>query len=76
MKPLALVERLVRNSSRISDVVYDPFTGSGTTLIACARLNRRFLGCEVDPRYADVIRRRFTRYAKTAGIDPGPGALE
>jgi DNA modification methylase len=76
MKPVELVERMVLNSSRPGDLVYDCFTGSGTTLIACAKNGRRFVGCELDPRYADVIRRRWTKFAKSANLDPGPGALE
>ena len=75
MKPVELVERMVGNSSRSGELVYDPFTGSGTTLIACARLVRRFVGCEIDPAYADVIRRRWTIYADEAGLEAGSGAL-
>jgi DNA modification methylase len=75
MKPVELVERMVRNSSLVGQLVYDPFSGSGTTLMACARTNRRFVGCELEPRYADVIRRRWTAWATTNGVPPGPGAL-
>lgn len=76
MKPVELVERMVANSSRPGDVVYDPFGGSGTTLIACARLGRRCLTVELDPAYADVVRRRWTAWARQAGREPGSGALE
>jgi len=57
-------------------VVFDPFAGSGTTLIACALTGRVARCIELDPRYCDVIRRRWTRWAKEHGKDPGPGALE
>jgi site-specific DNA-methyltransferase (adenine-specific) len=57
-------------------VVLDPFGGSGTTLLACAATGRVARLIELDPKYCDVIRRRWTRYAREAGIDPGPGALE
>jgi len=75
-KPVALVEWFLSRWSVDRDVVGDPFAGSGPTLIACAKLGRRFVGCEIDPRYCDVIRKRWTKYAKSAGVDPGTGALE
>lgn len=56
--------------------VFEPFGGTGTTLIAAAHTGRIARLIELDPRYCDVIRRRWTTYAKSAGIDPGPGALE
>jgi DNA modification methylase len=54
----------------------DPFAGSGTTLIACAETGRVARCIELDPGYCDVIRRRWTRYARERGIDPGTGALD
>jgi DNA modification methylase len=59
MKPVQLVERALENSSRPGGVVLDPFAGSGSTLIACERLGRRARLIEIDPRYADVILRRW-----------------
>lgn len=76
MKPVELVQRQIENSSRVDDVVVDPFGGSGSTLIACAQAQRRARLIELDPKYADVIRRRWTGWATAAGVDPGPGALE
>lgn len=64
-----------KKAKQTVDLTY-PFTGSGTTLIACAKLGRVFRGCELDPSYADVIRSRWTGYAVSAGVDPGKGALE
>ena len=58
MKPVELVERALRNSSNPNDLVIDWFLGSGTTLIAAHRTGRRCYGCELSPRYADVILRR------------------
>jgi len=58
-KPIGLLEALVRNSSRRGDLVLDPFCGSGSSLVACERLGRRCFAVELDPRYADVIRRRY-----------------
>jgi DNA modification methylase len=57
-KPLECMARPVRNHGAAGDVVYDPFLGSGTTLVAAHRLGRRCYGCELEPRYADVILRR------------------
>ena len=59
MKPVALVERAVRNSSKPRDTVLDCFGGSGTTMIAAERTGRRAVLLELDPCYADVIVRRW-----------------
>ncbi|MCK6483005.1 MAG: DNA modification methylase [Phycisphaerae bacterium] len=58
-KPLALAERAIRNSSRRGELVLDLFLGSGSTLIAAERLNRRCYGIEIDARYCDAIVRRY-----------------
>ena len=55
MKPIKLIARLVKNSSRTRENVLDLFGGSGSTLIACEQLNRKCFMMEYDPRYADVI---------------------
>jgi DNA modification methylase len=62
MKPVALVERAIENSSRKSDVVLDPFAGSGTTMIACERTGRRACSVEIDPLYVDVAVKRWEAY--------------
>ncbi|MBL3582607.1 DNA modification methylase [Oleidesulfovibrio alaskensis] len=59
MKPVALVERMVANSSPRGGLVFDPCAGSGTTLIACELLGRRCNTMEVDPRFTDVVVRRW-----------------
>jgi DNA modification methylase len=59
MKPVALVERAIRNSSKSRDIVLDPFGGSGTTLIAAERAGRRARLVELDPKYVDVIVQRW-----------------
>ena len=56
--------------------VYDPFLGSGTTLIAAARQGRVCYGMELEEKYVDVIRRRWTKWARANGSEPGSGALE
>ena len=59
MKPVALVERAIRNSSKSRDTILDPFAGSGTTLMAAEATGRRAALIELDPRYCDVIVRRW-----------------
>ena len=59
MKPVELVERAIRNSSKPGDVVLDPFGGSGTTLIAAEKSGRTARLMELDPKYVDVIVRRW-----------------
>jgi DNA modification methylase len=62
MKPVELVERALRNSSKTRDTILDPFGGSGTTLIACERANRQARVIELDPKYCDVAVRRWQDY--------------
>ena len=59
MKPVELVARAVSNSSNAGDIVVDLFGGSGTTLIACEQLKRRCYMMELDPKYCDVIVKRY-----------------
>ncbi|CAB4159146.1 COG0863 DNA modification methylase [uncultured Caudovirales phage] len=59
MKPVELVEKAIHNSSQIGEQVLDPFGGSGTTLIACERTGRHARMIELDPRFADVIIKRW-----------------
>ena len=63
MKPVGLVARALENHTDPGDLVLDPFTGSGTTLLAAHRLGRRARCVEKDPRYADVVARRWQRMA-------------
>jgi site-specific DNA-methyltransferase (adenine-specific) len=68
-KPLELVRQLVAAASRPGDLVVDPFAGSGTTLVACEAIGRRWLGCEVDPAYVALIVARLGRGASaTKGL--------
>ena len=76
MKPVSLIEEMLGRSCRTGELVLDPFGGSGSTLLAAARLGLVARLVELDPGYCDVIRKRWTAWAKGAGQDPGPGALE
>jgi DNA modification methylase len=62
MKPVALVEHAIRNSSRRGEVVLDPFAGSGTTVIACEKAGRKARVMEVEPHYCDVIINRWQQF--------------
>jgi site-specific DNA-methyltransferase (adenine-specific) len=62
MKPVELVERAIRNSCAPGDTVSDPFVGSGTTIIAAERTDRRCLAMEIDPRYAQVAIERWAAF--------------
>jgi DNA modification methylase len=62
MKPVELIERAVLNSSRRGGIVLDPFAGSGSTLIACEKTGRAARLIEVEPRYCDVIVRRWQEF--------------
>ncbi|MFX1761477.1 site-specific DNA-methyltransferase [Paraburkholderia sp. A1RI-2L] len=74
MKPVELVERAVRNSSKTRDIVLDPFGGSGTTLIASEKSGRRARLIELDPKYVDVIVRRWQDYTGAEAIRAHDGA--
>ena len=72
MKPVVLVERAIRNSSKSRDIVLDPFAGSGTTLIACEKAGRSARLIELDPKYVDVICRRWQNWTgETATLEGG-----
>jgi len=58
-KPVALVERAINNSSKGGDVILDLFGGSGSTLIACEKIGRNARLMELDPKYCDVIVKRW-----------------
>src|SRR6202521_1791426 len=63
-KPVELVERAIRNSSKSRDTVLDPFGGSGTTLIACEKHGRKARLVELEPKYVDVVVRRWEQYTE------------
>ena len=65
MKPVRLFGYLIKNSSRVGDVVLDTFGGSGTTMVACEQLRRKARLIELDPHYCDVI---IARWEKLTGL--------
>lgn len=58
-KPIALLDRLIRATTKEGDLVLDPFNGSGTTGIVAARLKRRYTGIEINKNYLELTKKRF-----------------
>ena len=73
MKPVALVERAIRNSSKSRDTVLDPFGGAGSTLIACEKAGRYARLIELDPKYVDTIILRWRAFTGGMAILDGEG---
>lgn len=67
-KPLECMRRPIRNNSAEGEGVYDPFLGSGTTLIAAEQLKRKCYGIELDPAYCNIIVQRWIKYRKEQGL--------
>lgn len=67
-KPVALFEYLIKTYTNEGDLVLDNCAGSGTTGVACANLNRNFIGIELDPVYFKIAEARINSINKTLGI--------
>lgn len=74
-KPEELTDKIISVNLPFSKTAADPFAGSGTTLISCARSAITWRGAELSPGFCDVIRLRWGAYAREHGIEPGAGAL-
>ena len=68
MKPVTLMSYPLKNSTMTNGIVLDPFLGSGSTLIACAETERVCRGIELDPKFVDVIVRRFAKWCEENGV--------
>ena len=64
IKPLELIRRLIRNSSKENDLVLDCFLGSGTTAVACILANRKYIGFEINKKYFDIANKRILETKK------------
>lgn len=70
-KPVACMQRPIVNNSEAGDTVYDPFCGSGTTVIACEVMKRKCAAIELNPIYVDMIIRRWQKFTgKQAVFEP------
>ena len=67
-KPVELPERAIKNSSKLSDIIYDCFLGSGSTMVASHQLKRKCYGMELDPKYCDVIVKRMIKLDDTLTV--------
>lgn len=59
IKPLNLIRRLIRNSTKVNEVILDPFIGSGTTAVASIMENRKYIGCELDSEFFSICEDRI-----------------
>lgn len=76
MKPIALCERGIINSSKPGDIVFEPFGGSGSTLIACENLKRKCRCIELDPRFCDVIVERYIKHTGNENVTCIRGGMD
>jgi len=74
MKPVPLIERLIENSSKRGDLLYEPFSGSGTAIIAAEQTGRRCYAIELSPQYVDVAVKRWQRLSGKVAILEADGA--
>ena len=58
-KPITLHEKAIKRCTKPGDIIIDSFLGSGSTLLAAEQLGRRVYGCELEPRFCDLIIRRY-----------------
>jgi DNA modification methylase len=68
VKPVALVADAIRDCSRRGEIIFDPFMGSGTTILAAEKVGRRAYGLEIDPLYVDVAVKRWQDFTKRDAI--------
>lgn len=64
-KPIRLCERALNKNSKVGDLLFEPFNGSGSTMMACEKAERRCFGMELDPKYAEVA---IQRWESTTGL--------
>ena len=66
--PISLLLRIILSSTKVGDVVFDPFAGTGTTLVVAKQLNRSVIGVEIDPKNVELIKKRLTIQRKSDDI--------
>ena len=77
-KPVALMSEIISDFTRYGETVIDPFMGSGTTGVACAKLGRRFIGIEIEPKYFDIACKRIDDAYKQPRLfeEPAPKPVQ
>jgi DNA modification methylase len=73
MKPVEFFSAAIKNHTSPGEAVYEPFSGSGTTIIACEQLKRKCYAIEIEPRYVDVAVKRWQNYTKQDATLEGDG---
>lgn len=71
-KPLPYMEKLIERTTKEGDTILDPFMGSGTTGVACVKLNRNFIGIEINPQYFEIAKRRIEDAQKQIAMELTP----
>jgi DNA modification methylase len=74
VKPVALIADAIKDASRRTEIVLDPFSGSGSTIIAAEKTGRRAYSIEIDPRYVDVAVRRWQSFTGETAVLDGTGS--
>ncbi len=67
-KPVGLLRKIIPNSTKVGDFVYDPFLGSGSTAVACEHLGRKCIGIELDEVYVEVSIKRLEKLTGTTAV--------
>jgi site-specific DNA-methyltransferase (adenine-specific) len=68
-KPPGLLRKIIPDTTKVGDVIYDPFLGSGSTAVACEHLGRRCIGIELDEEYVSIILSRLEKLTKQKAIE-------
>ena len=63
-KPKKLLERIIKASSNAGDIIFDPFIGSGTTIVVAEELNRKWIGCDINPKSIEITNKRLSSLQK------------
>lgn len=64
IKPVNIIKTLINNSSKLGDIILDPFLGSGTTAVACMELDRRYIGYEINQTYYEIVLKRIANVSE------------
>ena len=78
-KPVKLMRRLIEKFTKEGDLIIDPYCGSGSTLVACAKLRREFIGCDINPNYVKIaqerIQKELSQTKLVVGFPPNPKGM-
>lgn len=67
-KPVGLLRRIIPDSTKVGDIIYDPFLGSGSTAVACEHLGRKCIGIELDEAYVQIVLTRLEKLISTKAV--------